>query len=196
MSTLTDVEVDSHLWERVLSVAPLVLVGTREPDGDYDLAPKHRIVQLSDAHFAFVCSQRHSTYRNAVRERAFTVSWPQPAQIAMTSAVSAPRCVDGEKRAMRALPTLPADHVDGVLLLGAYFVIECELDRIVADFGDDELIVGRVVAAHADPAALRSVERPDAALVRARPLLTYVHPTQFSTVEHSTGFPFPKEFAR
>lgn len=29
------------LWSRVFSVAPLVVVGTREAEGSYDLAPKH-----------------------------------------------------------------------------------------------------------------------------------------------------------
>ena len=196
MEPISNIEVDRHLWERVLSVAPLVLVGTREPVGGYDLAPKHRIVQLSDAHFGFVCSARHATYRNAVRAQAFTVSWPHPGQVVMTAAASAPRCEDGDKKTLGALPTLPATAVDGVLLEGARFAIECETDRIVGGFGDDELIVGRVVAAHADPDALRCAAQADDDLVRARPLLAYLHPSQFATVDHSTGFPFPKDFSR
>src|SRR5262245_206014 len=39
-------KVDQELWERVFVVSPLVLVGTREPDGSFDFAPKHRIVTL------------------------------------------------------------------------------------------------------------------------------------------------------
>ena len=40
-----------------------------------------------------------------------------------------------------------AGTVDGVLLEGAYMVLECRLDRIVDGFGVNSLIIGRVVAA-------------------------------------------------
>ena len=33
--------VDLPVWDRVFTVNPLVLVGTKEEDGGYDLAPKH-----------------------------------------------------------------------------------------------------------------------------------------------------------
>jgi hypothetical protein len=31
------------VWDRFFTVAPLVVIGTREPDGGYDLAPKHMV---------------------------------------------------------------------------------------------------------------------------------------------------------
>ena len=67
MSDLVPIELDDELWERVFVVSPLVLVGTREPDGRHDLAPKHRVVTLR-GHFGFVCRPSHATWRNAVRE--------------------------------------------------------------------------------------------------------------------------------
>ena len=103
MSDLASVEIDDRLWEHVFVASPLVLVGTREPDGTDDFAPKHRIV-TSDAHFAFVCRPSHATWRNALREEAFTVSWPGPRQIVMASAAASPRCEDGEKKALRRKP--------------------------------------------------------------------------------------------
>ncbi|MEO1400961.1 MAG: hypothetical protein AAFV72_06845 [Cyanobacteria bacterium J06635_1] len=39
---LIPLDVQRPIWDRFFSVAPLVIVGTREPDGKYDLAPKHR----------------------------------------------------------------------------------------------------------------------------------------------------------
>ena len=48
---------DPHgpIWDRFFTVAPLVVVGTREPDGGHDLAPKHLAMPLSWAnHFGFV----------------------------------------------------------------------------------------------------------------------------------------------
>ena len=103
MSDLVGLELDNKLWDHVFQVAPLVMVGTREPDDSFDFAPKHRVVQLTPEHFGFVCRRSHATYRNALRERAFTVSWPTPRHIVQTSAAATPRCEDGEKKAMQAL---------------------------------------------------------------------------------------------
>ena len=196
MSDPVPLELDETLWERVLLVSPLVLVGTREPDGSFDLAPKHRVVPLTSRHFGFVCRESHSTYRNAMREQTFTVSWPGPRQIVMTSAASAPRCEDGEKRSLRGLPTLAAKTVEGVLLKDAVFHIECRLERVIEGLGEDGLVIGEVVAAHAAREALRDPSTPDATLIRQQPLLAYLHPSQFATIDRSTGFPFPKDFSR
>jgi len=195
MSDLVPIELDDQLWERVLLVSPLVLVGTREPDGDHDFAPKHRVVMLP-GHFGFVCRPSHATWRNAAREQVFTVSWPKPRQIVMTSAAASPRCEDGEKNTMRALPIVGATSVAGVLLDGGHFHLECRVDRIIDDLGQDGLILGRIVAAHADPTALRHAAVPDATLVHDHPLLAYLHPSQFARIDRSTGFPFPKGFTR
>ena len=195
MSDLVPIELDDGLWERVFVVSPLVLVGTREPDGRHDLAPKHRVVTLQ-GHLGFVCRPSHATWRNAVREGVFTVSWPGPRQVVMAAAAASPRCEDGEKRTLRALPTLAATSVNGVLVDGCRFHVECRVERVVDHLGDDGLLLGRVVAAHADRKALRSKAVPDRILVHDQPLLAYLHPTQYALVEQSTGFPFPKGFTR
>ena len=41
-----ELDVRVPVWGRVHTVAPLVLVGTREPDGSFDLAPKHLAMPL------------------------------------------------------------------------------------------------------------------------------------------------------
>ncbi len=196
MCDLVPLELDGPLWERVFQVAPLVVVGTREPDGGHDFAPKHRVVTLTPRHFGFVCRESHATYRNALREQAFTVSWPGPRQIVMTSAAASSRCEDGEKRALRGLPTLPAKRVDGMLLAGCCLHVECRLERVIDDLDDDGLVIGRIVAAWAAPDALRNARTPDRTVVHQRPLLAYLHPSQFATIEKSAGFPFPKGFTR
>ncbi len=193
---LESLDLDSTLWERVFTVAPLVLVGTREPDGGFDLAPKHLVAPMWGPWFVFVCTPRHATYQNAVREGVFTVSWPRPEQIVLTSLAASPRCDDGDKEALRALPTLPARSVDGVLLRDGYFFLECQLDRVVDGFDDNSLVVGRVVAAHAEREHLRLSDREDAELIQERPLLAYLHPGHCTTVERGVTFPFPRGFKR
>jgi flavin reductase (DIM6/NTAB) family NADH-FMN oxidoreductase RutF len=196
MSKSISLELDDSLWDHVFQVAPLVMIGTREPDGGYDFAPKSRIVNLTPQHFGFVCRESHATYRNVVRERAFTVSWPGPRQIVMTSAAAAPRCEDGEKKTLKGLPTIAAKQVDGQWLADCSLTVECRLDRVIDDLGDDDLVIGRVVAAWASPDAMRNAKTPDRQVVHEHPILAYLHPSQFATIDKSVGFPFPKGFTR
>jgi flavin reductase (DIM6/NTAB) family NADH-FMN oxidoreductase RutF len=192
-----ELDVRSPLWERVYLVAPLVLVGTREPDGSFDLAPKHMALPLGWQNwFGFVCTPRHATWANALRERAFTVSWPRPAQLVQASLAASPRCEDGSKPATAALPLRPAQHVAGVLVEGASLALECELDRVVEGFGENGLVVGRVVAAWADPAALRDADREPEAVLAASPVLAYLHPGRFAEIGAAWSFPFPQDMRR
>ena len=192
-----ELDLRSPVWERVYLVAPLVLVGTREPDGSFDLAPKHMALPLGWQNwFGFVCTPRHATWANALRERAFTVSWPRPAQLVGTSLAASPRCADGSKPATAALPLRSASRVPGVLVEGASLALECELDRVVEGFGDNGLVVGRVVAAWADPAALRDAEREPEDVLAAAPVLAYLYPGRFAEIAAAYSFPFPEDMHR
>jgi flavin reductase (DIM6/NTAB) family NADH-FMN oxidoreductase RutF len=129
---------DFPIWERVFTVNPLVIVGTRESDGGYDLAPKHMAFPMGwENYFGFVCTPRHNTYHNARREGVFTVSYPRPTQIVLASLAASPREGDGTKPSVYALPAFPASEVDGVFVEDAYLFLECALDRIVDDFGEN-----------------------------------------------------------
>ena len=83
---LVTLQEDWPVWDRVFTVNPLVLIGTRERGGGYDLAPKHMAFPMGwENYFGFVCTLRHATYHNARREGAFTVSYPKPTQIVLAS---------------------------------------------------------------------------------------------------------------
>lgn len=188
---------DDDVWQRCFTVAPLVVIGTRDEDGGFDLAPKHMATPLGwGPWFGFVCTAAHATYRNARREKAFTVSFPPPELTVITSLTASPRDYAGTKRALRAAATLPADEVDGVLLADALLQLECRLDRVVDGFGDNSLVAGRIVAAHVRRDALRDEERDDHDLISERPLLAYLHPGRYARVERSFSFPLPAGFNR
>jgi flavin reductase (DIM6/NTAB) family NADH-FMN oxidoreductase RutF len=188
---------DSPIWERVFTVNPLVVVGTRERDGGYDLAPKHMAFPLGwGNYFGFVCTPRHGTYHNVRREGVFTVSYPRPTQAVLAGLAASPREADGAKPSVDALGTFPASEVDGVLLEDAYLHLECVLDRIVDDFEENGLICGRIVAAHVEEDYLRASDRDDNDLVYASPLLAYLSPGRYARVAESNSFPFPSGFMR
>ena|SRR5215207_3409637 len=185
------------IWERVFTVNPLVLVGTREGEGGYDLAPKHMAFPMGwENYFGFICTRRHSTYQNVRREGVFTVSYPRPTQVILTSLAAAPRQSDGSKPLLEALRTFPASEIDGVFIEDAYLFLECVLDRIVDDFGENSLIAGRIVAAHVHEDFLRVSERDDHDLIYESPLIAYLSPGRHATIAETYSFPFPLGFMR
>jgi flavin reductase (DIM6/NTAB) family NADH-FMN oxidoreductase RutF len=192
---LVPVDVGVPVWERFFAVFPLVLVATVE-GGSHDIAPKHMAMPIGwQNHYGFVCTPRHATYQNAIATGAFTVGFPRPEQVLEIAMAAAPR--DGDvKSGLAALTTSPARVVDGVLVDGCRVHLECRLERVIDGFGDASLIVGAVVAASADPAALREVERDDADLIREAPLLAYLQPGRTATIDRSASFPFPAGFSR
>jgi len=189
---LIELDVTHPVWDRFFWVAPLVLVGTVEEDGAFDLAPKHMAMPMSwQNYFGFVCAPRHGTYANARREGGFAVSWPTPGQLVQTSLAAAPR-QDGKKPTLAAFPLRAAESVPGAVVPGASLQMECELDRIIDDFGDNSLIVGRVIAARGRESVLRDPDTDDAELIRAAPLLAYLHPGRLAFVAETQAFPFPR----
>ena len=178
-------------------VAPLTIVGTREPDGSYDLAPKHLAIPMSwEDHYGFVCTPSHATYVNTKREGSFTVSFPRPDQILLASLAAAPRCDDDHKHSLEAIPTVAATKVDGVLLEHAYLHFECELDRIIDGLGVNSLIIGRIVAASVAEDALRDADRDAQEMIAHSPMLAYLHPGRFAKIVQTNAFPYHVGFKR
>jgi flavin reductase (DIM6/NTAB) family NADH-FMN oxidoreductase RutF len=191
-STLVELDVEQPVWDQFFWVAPLVLVGTIEADGSHDLAPKHMAFPMGwENYFGFVCTPRHRTYGNILRTDAFTVSYPRPSQLVLTSLAASPRCDGENKPSLGALPVFPASNVEGVLLEGGSAFLECELERVVDGFGVNSLIVGRVVAARVAEDAERMCDGDDQALIHQSPILAYLNPGRFAAIDDSLSFPFP-----
>jgi flavin reductase (DIM6/NTAB) family NADH-FMN oxidoreductase RutF len=194
---MVSLNVSQPIWDNFFLVAPLVVIGTREPEGGYDLAPKHMVMPLGwDNYFGFVCTPSHHTYRNICREKVFTVSFPHPEQVVLASLSAAPRCGEDAKPALAALPTVPATVIDGVFLHHAYLYLECELDRIVDGFGSNSLIAGQIVAAQVQEQAQRISDEDDQDILSHVPLLAYLSPGRYTTVARSAAFPFHAGFKR
>ncbi len=194
---VTPISLSSPVWDRVFTIAPLVIIGTREANGDYNLAPKHLATPLSwTNYFGFVCTPQHGTYRNIKREGVFTVTYPRPTQMVLASLTASPREDDGSKPGLGVLPTWPAQRVDALFVDDGYLFLECELDRIVDDFDINSLIAGRIVAAYAAGDSLRGEEIDENDLLAQSPLLAYLNWGRFARVDESFAFPFMSAFKR
>ena len=193
---LVELSTASPIWDRVFTVAPLVLIGTKE-GASYDLAPKHLALPLGwENYFGFVCTPAHATYSNALAHGAFTVSFPRASQILETGLAAGGRLEDSRKPSLRAVRTFPARSVDGVLVEGCALYLECRLDRVVDGFGANSLIVGRVVAAAAPAEVLRGPDVDDARLLYESAPLVYLAPGRFGAIRETWSVPVPADFKR
>jgi flavin reductase (DIM6/NTAB) family NADH-FMN oxidoreductase RutF len=191
------IDLATPVWSRFFLVHGLVVVGSSEADGGFDLAPKHLAMPLSwQNDFGFVCTPAQRTYSNIERSEVFTVSYPRPSDVVVASLAACPRGDDGDKPGLASLPTVTAENIDGVLLADAYVHLECRLTRIIDGFGDNSLICGEIVACRAAEDALRDGDRDDADVIHGSPLLAYLHPWRWTTVDKSIGFPLPDGFRR
>jgi flavin reductase (DIM6/NTAB) family NADH-FMN oxidoreductase RutF len=185
------------VWDHFFTVHNLVVVGTCQPEGEYDLAPKHMAIPIGwQNYFGFVCTPRHRTYLNIKQKRIFSVSFPRPSQVVLTSLTAAPRCEDDSKPSLKALATVPAPNIDCVFMKDAYLYLECKLNRIIDGFGENSLIIGRIVGAYAAKEAIRGHDRDDADIISHSPVLAYLAPGRFTTIKDSKAFPFPAQFKK
>lgn len=194
---LVPLSVDHGLWQRIFTVAPLVIVGSKEADGAYDLAPKHMAMPLGfSRYFCFVCSPAHATYHNIRRHGWFTVSYPRLGGVVYSSLAAAPRVEDQSKPILAALPMFRASQVDGMLVEGCYLYLECRLHQLLDNLDDFSLVIGEIVAASAPEAALRKQDLDGADHIYQFPLLAYLHPGRLAEIKQTTAFPLPEGFSR
>ena len=192
----SSLDTSQYLWSHFFTVAPLIVVGTKEGNV-YDMAPKHMATALGhDNYFGFVCTPRHSTYHNVKKEGVFTVSFPKPEQVTLASLAASPRCGEesDDKPIIEKLPMIKAPNIDAMFLKEGYLYFECEHDRIIDGFGEFSLICGRIIGAYVDKDYKRVSEKDEQAFVDNSPLLAYLAYGRFAEIRDTKAFPFPKDF--
>lgn len=192
-----NIELNNSLWERFYLPFPLVIIGSKEGD-HFDLAPKHMSIPLSwENHYGFVCTPRHSTYQNIKKHGVFTVSYPIPDQLTLTSLTASPRTEDDRDKAiLKQIDTVPAIIIDGVFLKDSFLMLECELYKIYDDFGVNSLITGKIVNARIHEDYMRESDKDEQMQLFKHPILTYLHPGRFSIIRDTAVFPLPKDFKK
>ena len=189
------VELDTSVpvWDQFFTVAPLVLIGTRDDDGSIDFAPKHMVTPMGwQNYFGFVCTPRHNTCGNIERTGEFTVSYPKPSQVLTTSLAASPRCETGGKPVLGYFHTFPARHIDGQFIEDGQLFFECHHYKTIGGFGENCLITGEIIAAYADDNYLRHAESDDQETIHDSPLFAYLAPGRFAAIDSSNAFPFPE----
>ncbi len=192
-NSVVSVDTSVPVWDQFFTVAPLVLIGTTDVDGSLDLAPKHMVTPMGwQNFFGFVCTPRHSTCGNIERTGVFTVSYPKPSQVLMTSLAASPRLEKGDKPVIDYFDTFPARKIEGQFIEDGYLFFECRHHKTIDGFGENCLITGEIIAAYAEENFLRHTEGDDQETIHDSPLFAYLSPGRFATIDRSNAFPFPE----
>ena len=198
LNNLISLDPETPVWDRVFTVAPLVIVGSKSSEKD-DLAPKHMATPIGFGnYFGFVCTPRHRTYHNIKETGVFTISFPTPEQLVSISLSASPRSdsISKSKNIIKALPTMRSLSMDVIMIEGAYLYLECDLYKVIDGFDDYSMITGRIRNIYVDRSYLKSSEVDEAEQLRKNPLLAYIANGRFATIGETFNFPFPKDFQR
>lgn len=195
--TLTTLNLKFSVWEQVFTVHPLVIVGTVNPDSTANFAPKHMAFPLGwDNYFGFVCTPDHQTYQNIKQTGEFTVTYPKPDQLVLTSLTASPRHDDGSKPGLEAVDTFEATEIEGNFVKDGYIFLECRLKNFMDGFGENSLILSQIVGAHAWSDVIKNPSHSDNEAIFNNPQLVYISPGRFAVIDETQAFPFPENFKK
>lgn len=188
---------DTSPFEKVFASYSLVVIGTLEEDGVYNLAPKHMVTPVGwSGYFGFACSPDHHTTKNIKRTEEFTVSYPHPDEIVSISLSAEPRDDKGHKPDLSELETVDSPKIDAEFIKNSYIYLECELKKIFNELGENNFIIGEIIGKYIDKNAIRTQDKDDAETIHNNPILAYLHPGRYSKIDSSNSFPFPKNFKK
>jgi flavin reductase (DIM6/NTAB) family NADH-FMN oxidoreductase RutF len=137
-------------WHPPPLVGQVVLVTTCNKDGTTNIAPKcwASMVSSHPPHLAFNCNREHWTAQNVLRSREFVVNIPGvelAERVWRVSQLPHPRSVEDA-----GFTALQANMVKPPRIAECRAHLECTLVEH-RDFGEEVWLLGRVVAASADP---------------------------------------------
>lgn len=197
-NNVRELDTKNSIWEQVFTIAPLVIIGSKEKSG-HDLAPKHMAMPIGfDNYFGFVCTPKHATYNNIKETQTFAVSFPLPHNILMASLSASPRQDDisKHKQIIDALPTIEAPNIDALFVVDSYLFLECELFKVIDGFNTNSVITGKIISAFANINYVKQFEMDEQEQFKNNPLLVYIAPGRFAKTIQTYNFPFPKYFKR
>ena len=191
-------DVKESIWEHFYTVAPLVVIGTKEDQG-FDLAPKHMATPLGFSdYFGFVCTPRHNTYHNIKNHLRFSVSFVKPDQVLLSSLAAMPRCttIDYTKEVTGQIPTVASKDGEAIFVKDSYVMLACKLFKIIDGFDDYSLITGKIERALVHKNYKIISDEGHQKQIYDHPLLAYIAQGRFASIKETLTYPYPKDFQR
>ena len=190
--------VKESIWEHFYTVAPLVVIGSKEEQG-FDLAPKHMATPLGFSDFfGFVCTPRHNTYHNIKNHSRFSVSFVKPDQILLSSLAAMPRCAvkDFPQEITNQIPTITLNNEASIFVKDSYVMLDCSLHKIIDGFDDYSLITGKIEQAMVHKNYKIVSDEGHQKQIYDHPLLAYIAQGRFASIKETLSYPYPKDFQR
>lgn len=191
-------DVKESIWEHFYTVAPLVVIGTKEDQG-FDLAPKHMATPLGFSdYFGFVCTPRHNTYHNIKNHLKFSVSFVKPDQVLLSSLAAMPRCTtkDYTTEVTGQIPTVATKDGEAIFVKDSYVMLACKLFKIIDGFDDYSLITGKIERALVHKNYKIISDEGHQKQIYDHPLLAYIAQGRFANIKETLTYPYPKDFQR
>jgi len=191
-------DVKESIWEHFYTVAPLVVIGTKEGEG-FDLAPKHMATPMGFSDFfGFVCTPRHKTYHNIKESQRFSVSFVKPDQILLSSLAAMPRCAvtDFPTEITNQIPTVKSNDGGAIFVRDSYVMLDCSSYKIIDGFDDYSLITGKINKAQVHKHYKIISNEGNQKQIYDHPLLAYVAQGRFASIKETMRYPYPKDFQR
>lgn len=191
-------DVKESIWEHFYTVAPLVVIGTKEGEG-FDLAPKHMATPMGFSDFfGFVCTPRHKTYHNIKESQRFSVSFVKPDQILLSSLAAMPRCAvtDFPTEITNQIPTVKSNDGGAIFVRDSYVMLDCSSYKIIDGFDDYSLITGKINKAQVHKHYKIISNEGNQKQIYDHPLLAYVAQGRFASIKETMKYPYPKDFQR
>lgn len=150
-----DIAPDKRKWHPSPILGQLVLVTTTNEDGTSNVAPKNWISYMAfgPSLIALGCSSKHWTARNILRSGEFVINIPGEDLVDIVwqaGYLNHPRPVES-----LGLTPIPSLKVKPPRVEECRAHLECVLDKHFA-YGDEVIILGRIVAASIDQEALEA----------------------------------------
>ena len=191
-------DVKESIWEHFYTVAPLVVIGTKENQG-FDLAPKHMATPLGFSDFfGFVCTPRHNTYHNIKKNQRFSVSFVKPSLIFEPSFNTMPRCAvkDFPEEITNQIPTVTNHDGEVIFVRDSYVMLDCSAYKIIDGFDDYSLITGKINYAKVHKDYKIVSDEGHQKQIYDNPLLAYIAQGRFASIKETLSYPYPKDFQR
>lgn len=188
------IELDSY--KCYFTVKPIILVTTLGSNELPNVAPQTQCMSVGrhEEYFAFVCTPEHHTYQNTKANKEFVVNYPGPELIEKVSAASQ-SAENVDEVALSGLTSIPSLIVKPPRIKECMVHLECKVMDI-KDLDNGSIILGKVVArsANREVSFKKGMAEESINLLSMHPLLAYIYPDHYASINTAEKFIFPKNY--
>jgi len=144
-------EINPDFAHRLINHGPVVMVSTRDAQGNYNIAPIAWIspAQKNPPRVMISFGHGRHTYKNILESKEFAVCLPHVSQVRLLRLTGRSSGAETNKFAEFEIKAFPAAHLDLLIPQDSIGYLECTLHKRIGQEASD-VVLGNVLAAYAD----------------------------------------------